>query len=69
MRMLFLDGHERFDVVEDRANVLKKMEDIKPYIVEFFKNGAMKLKVYPSDCAVGGENCGPIIVITQDRCE
>lgn len=32
---VFIDEHERPDVVEDRANFLKVMEDLKPYIVEF----------------------------------
>ena len=52
----FVDGHEKSDVVEDYANFLKKMEELKPYMVEFFEDGAMKPKVYPSYCAVGGEN-------------
>ena len=51
-----MDGHERADVVEDCKNFLKKMEELKPYIVEFYENGAMKPKTYPPDCAVGGEN-------------
>ena len=37
-------------------------------MVEFDENGAMKPKVYPSDCAVGKENRRPIIVITHDEC-
>ena len=46
---VFVDGHERADVVEDRINFLQKMEELKPYIVEFGENGAMKPKVYPAD--------------------
>ena len=65
---VFVDGHERSDVVEDRANFLNQMEELKPYMVEFYDDGAMKPKVYPSDCAVGGENRQPIIVITHDEC-
>ena len=65
---MFIDGHERPDVVEDRRVFLNKMEELKPYMVEFDKNGAMKPKVYPSDCAVGGNHRRPIIVITHDEC-
>ena len=63
-----MDGHERSDVVEDCANFLKTIEELKPYMVEFYENGTMKPKVYPSDCAVGGEDRQPIIVITHDEC-
>ena len=65
---VFVDRHEQSDVVEDCANFLKKMEELKPYMVKFFEDSAMKPKVYPSDCAVGGENRQPIIVITHDEC-
>ena len=63
-----MDGHERSDVVEDRIHFLKKMEELKPYMVEFNENGTMKPKVYPSDCAVEGKNRRPVIVITHDEC-
>ncbi len=32
---VFVDGHEQTDVVEDRKNFLKKMKELKPYMVEF----------------------------------
>lgn len=65
---VFIDGHERSDVVEDRKNFLGKMKELKPYIVEFEENGAMKEKIYPPDCAVHGLNRRSIIVITHDEC-
>ena len=40
---VFVDGHERSDVVEDRKNFLQKMEELKPYIVEFEENGARSI--------------------------
>lgn len=43
------------------------MEKLKPYMVEFKKNGALKKKIYLSDCTVHGPNCYPIIVITYDK--
>ncbi len=54
-------------MVEDRNNFLKKMEDLKPYIVEFEKDGKMKPKVYSSDCTVGGNDRQSIIVITHNK--
>ncbi len=34
---IFVNGYERFDIVEDRANFLKKMEELKPYMVELIR--------------------------------
>lgn len=39
---VFVDGHERSDVVEDRKRFLEKMEELKPYLVEFNEDGTMK---------------------------
>lgn len=61
---MFVDGHEH-DVVEDCIHFLKKMEELKSYMVEFNKKGTIKSKVYPSNCAVQGKNRRPIILITQ----
>ena len=65
---MFVDGHERPDVVEDRERFLKTMEELKPYMVDFNEDGTMKDKEYPLDCAVGGGIRRPIIVITHDEC-
>ena len=65
---VFIDGHERSDIVEDRKNFLQKMEKLKPYILEFKENGVMKLKIYLSNCAIKGNDWWPIIVITHDEC-
>ena len=51
-----VDGHEQSDIVENRANFLNKIEELKPYIVEFYDDGAMKSYIYLSDCALEGEN-------------
>ena len=61
---IFVDGHKRADIVEDCKNFLKKIEEWKLYMVEFYENGAMKPKTYPPDCVIGGENRRPFIVIT-----
>lgn len=65
---VFVDGHERLDVVEDRANFLKKMEELKPFLVEFSEDGTMKSKIYAFDCVVWVEDSRPIILITHDEC-
>lgn len=53
---VFVDRYKQTDVVEDCKNFLKKIEELKPYMVEFYENGAMKPKTYPLNCAVRGEN-------------
>ena len=65
---VFVDGYERLDVVEDCKRFLNKMEELKPYLVEFNEDDAMKDKTYPSDCIVGGEDRRPVIIITHDKC-
>ena len=44
---VFIDGHERPDVIEDRKNFLKVMKELEPYLVEFDKTGEMIPKIYP----------------------
>ena len=44
------------------------MDDLKPYVVEFEKDGTIKSKVYPQNCMVGGDDRRPIIIITHDKC-
>ena len=41
---VFVDGHERPDVVEDREKFLNTMKDLEPYLVEFEEDGLMKIK-------------------------
>ncbi len=64
---VFVDENEQSDVVEDRKNFFKKMEEFKPYRVEFKEDCIMKPKVYLSDCEVGGNNRRPNIIITYDE--
>ncbi len=44
------------------------MKELKPYIVEFDEDGVIKPKVYPLDCAIGGNDWQSIIVITHNKC-
>ena len=55
-------------MVEDHERFLKTIEELKPYMVEFNKNGIMKDKEYPLDCAVGRVIRQPITMITNDEC-
>ena len=61
------DGHERKDVVEYREKFLDEMKKLLPYLVEFSEDGSMISKEYPEDCAVGGPNRRPVIMITHDE--
>ena len=42
--------------MEDRNNFMTIIEDLKPYMVKFEENGAMKLKIYPFDCAIESDD-------------
>lgn len=64
---VFVYGHERKDVVEYREiflNFLNEMKSILSYFVEFSDNRSMLPKKYPENCAVGGPDQRPIIMIT-----
>lgn len=54
---VFVNGHEQSDRIEDCANFLNQMKELKSYMVEFSHNSAMKSKVYLSDCTMKDENC------------
>ena len=64
---IFIDGHERPDVVEYRKQFLETLETLSPYLVEFTSDGRMQEKVYPAGCEVGGSKCRPVIIITHDE--
>lgn len=60
---VFINRYEQPNIVEDCRVFLNKIKELKPYIVEFDKNGAIKLKTYSSDCAIKGNYQQSIIVI------
>ena len=64
---VFFDGHKREDVVEYREIFLREMKSLLPYFVEFKEDGTILPKEYPDDCAVGGPNRQPIIMIKHDE--
>ena len=60
-------GHEQEDVIEYREIFLDEIKSLLPYFVEFPDDGSMLPKTYPEDCAVGGPDWKPIIMITNDE--
>jgi hypothetical protein len=64
---VFLDGHERDDVVEYRQKFLEDMHRLLPCLVEFVADGSIQEKVYPADGTVGGPDRRPIVMITHDE--
>lgn len=65
---MFINGHKRPDVIEDRQCFYKVMKELEPYLVEFDKTGQMIPKIYSSDCEFGGDKQRPVIIITHDEC-
>lgn len=66
-KKVFINRYKRSNVVEYCYQFLRELESIKSYLVEFEKNGSMKLKVYLDNCSVGGSNCYFIISIMHDE--
>ena len=64
---VFIDGHEREDVVADRVKFLHKMKELEPYLVEFDSSGQILEKTYPDDCQVGSSQQRPTILITHNE--
>ena len=64
---IYIDSYECQDVIEYCKKFLNEMHQLSPYFVEFEADGTMKQKDYPSDCAVGGPQRRPIIIITHDE--
>jgi hypothetical protein len=64
---VFIDGHERPDVIQSRWEFLGQMKDLEPYLVEFNADGTIKEKEYPPDCKVFGDRRRPVIIIVHDE--
>lgn len=59
---MFVDGHERLDVLEGRKWFLRTIKDME------FRDGTMKEKYYSLDYAIGSDQCQPVIIITHNEC-
>ena len=66
-KCFFFEGHEREDVVKYWELFLEERKSLLRYFVKFEKNDKILPKEYPSDCAVGGPDQRPIIMITHDE--
>lgn len=66
-KSVFLAGHERSDVVEDRHHFLSELEKLSPYLVEFQKDGSMVSKKHLANCAVNRPHCQLCILITHNK--
>lgn len=64
---IFIDKYEQLNIVEDFKNFLKKIEELKQYIVKFEKNGTIKNKIYLFNYVVYGNSCHSILIITHDE--
>ena len=65
---VFIDGHKRLNIIEDCKNFLKKIKELKLYMVEFEKDGVMKAKTYLFNCVVERPNQCSIMIITHNEC-
>lgn len=54
-------------MVEYQKFFLEEIKLLLPYFVEFEEDGKILPKKYPSNCAVGGPDSRPIIMITHDE--
>lgn len=51
---IFIDRYKQSNIVEDYKVFLKQIKKLKPYIIEFEKNGVMKPRVYLLDSKISG---------------
>lgn len=54
-------------MVKYRETFLDEMKSFLPYFVEFSEDSSMLPKKYPDNCAVGGSDKRPKIMITNDE--
>lgn len=67
-KYIFIDRHECLLMLEDQNNFLRKIEDLKPYMVECEENSKIKPKLYSFDCTIGSNDWQPIILIIYNKC-
>lgn len=53
---IFIDMHQRSDIMGDYKRIFRKIEEHKLYLVEFNENGKIKDKIYLSDCVVDNKD-------------
>ncbi|PWW74281.1 hypothetical protein C7212DRAFT_212228, partial [Tuber magnatum] len=63
---VYIDRHERKDMVAYRERFVKILKGLWPFVIEFEDDGSRKEKTYPMRCEVGGLT-RPIILIIYDE--
>lgn len=51
-----IDGQICLNIIKDYNNFLKKIEKLKPYMVQFEEDDIIKAKIYLSNCKARGPN-------------
>ena len=64
---VFLNRHERKNVLKYRKTFLSEIKSLLPYFVEFFDNGSILSKAYFDNCAIERSDQRPIIMITHNE--
>lgn len=54
-------------MMEDCKKFFNKMEELKPYLVKFNKNGTIRSKTYLPNYTIKGKDCWPLIIIIQNK--
>ena len=66
-REIFINEHERKNVIEYWGIFLNEMNALLPYFVDFKKDVTILSKKYWDDCTVVSSDQQPIIIITYDE--
>lgn len=64
---MFIDGHEKPDVIKNQKNFPEIIEKLEPYLVKFDQIGQMILNIHPSDCKIKTDKHQPVIIITHNK--
>lgn len=64
---VFFNRYKWPDIVEYRAQFLKELEALSPYLVEFQVDSSIEEKAYPLDCIVNDPNKRPVMLITHNE--
>lgn len=65
---LFIDKYEKFDIIKNYEEFIKKIEELKSYIIEFEEKDIINNKIYLPDYVVSGKNCQSFVLTTYNKC-
>ena len=63
-----MDKYKGHDIIKDYINFLKKMEELKQFLVEFNEDNSVRSKIYLSKCIIRSKDFWLFIIITYDKC-